>query len=319
MKFESFNSQSLTLKTFCLYNPGLNNKGFQSNGTTKMIRQIASLPHSGSVLGVLAAAMICDPQGAADEPEQDQEVEALREQGLKNMKRSAAKYMLSSADTPERAFKFHETPYLRSSNPIGGSKDGVIFLWTNHGRPEAILKLYTFNNKTYTHSWLSLSESTFVGERDGKVFWRPTEPGIKWREIPDAPKPAETAAQRLRQMKGLSEKFSATYTALSSDGKPFELRMLTQPLLRYETDDDYRADGALFAHVQVTGAVGFLLLESRRTEGGHRWHYAYSSITSGQVTARYGELEVFSVERGNSHRDPKQPYLLLHSQPVPKE
>jgi len=181
------------------------------------------------------------------------------------------------------------------------------------------LKLYTFNNKTYTHAWLSLSESNFVAERDGKVIWSPTEPGIKLREMKGAPEPAETAAERLRQMKTLSAKFSATYTALDSDGKPWELRILTQPLFRYETDDDYRADGALFGYVQSTAPVGLLLLESRQTPVGHRWHYAYSSLVSGTVTARYGDQEVFSLERGNVHRDPQQPYLLLHSLPVPKE
>jgi len=284
-----------------------------------MIRQIASRLLLGSVLGVLAAALFCGPLGAADEPEKDKEEEARRDQGLKNMQRSAAQYALSSADTPKQAFKFHETAALRSSNPVGGSKDGVLYLWTNHGRPQAVLKLYTFNNKTYTHAWLSLSESTFVAERDGEVVWNPTEPGIKLREIPGAPQPAETAAGRLRQMKALSAGFSATYTALDSDRKPFELRMLTQPLLRYETDDNYRADGALFGYVQTTAPVGLLLLESRQAPVGHRWQYAYSSLVSGTVTARYGDKEVFSLERGNAHRDPKQPYLLLHSLPVPKE
>ena len=284
-----------------------------------MTRQIASRLLSWSILGVLAAVVFCGPLGAAEEPEKDKEEAARREQQLKNMKRSAAQYTLSSADTPQRAFKFHETPALRSSNPVGGSKDGVLYLWTNHGRPQAVLKLYTFNNKTYTHAWLSLSENNFVAERDGKVIWSPTEPGIKLREIQGAPEPAETAAERLRQMKTLSAKFSATYTALDSDGKPFELRILTQPLFRYETDDDYRADGALFGYVQSTAPVGLLLLESRQTPVGHRWHYAYSSLVSGTVTARYGGQEVFSLERGNVHRDPKQTYVLFHSLPVPKE
>jgi len=282
----------------------------------KMFRHIANRIRCGWRLGILAAVLCCGPIGAQEGAEQDQE--AVRELGLKNMKRSAAEYALSSGGAQPQAFKFHETPYLRSSNPIGGTKDGVLFLWTNHGRPAAVLKLYTFNNRIYSHAWLSLSEGSFVGERGGQVFWNPA-PGIQWREVPDAPLPAETAPQRLRQIKTLAEKFTATYTALSSDGKPFELRLLTQPLLRYETDDDYRADGALFTHVQTTGAVGFLLLESRHTSAGHRWHYAYTSVTTGQVTARYGDQPVFSIERGNSHQDPKQPYLLLHSQPVPAE
>src|SRR5207248_2289996 len=142
------------------------------------IRQIACRTLSGSVLVALAAVVFCGPLGAADEPDQDKE-ESQWEQRLKNMQRSAAQYTFSTADTLKEAFKFHETPYLRSSNPVGESKDGAVYVWTNHGRPQAVLKLYTFNNKTYTHAWQSLSESAFVGERNGQVFWNPTQPGIE--------------------------------------------------------------------------------------------------------------------------------------------
>jgi hypothetical protein len=284
-----------------------------------MIRQIASRLLSGSVLGVLAAFVFCGPRGAADEPEKDNEEKAQRELGLMNRKRSAAQYSLSSTDTPQRAFKFQETAVMRPSNPISGTKDGAIYVWTDHGRPQALLKFFTFNNKTYTHAWLSLSEYTFVAERDGKVVWNPTEPGIKLRELPDAPQPAETAAQRLRQMKALAAKFSATYTATHLGTKPFELRLLTQPLLQYETDDDYRADGALFGYVQSTTPVGLLLLESRPTPDAHRWHYAFSSLVTGPVTARYADQEIFSLERDAASTDPKQPFVLFRSLAVPKE
>jgi hypothetical protein len=284
-----------------------------------MTRQIASRLLSGCILAVLAAVVFCGLLGAANEPEKDKEEEARREQGLKNMQRSAAQYTLSSADTPQRAFKFHETAAMRFSNPISGTQDGALYVWTHHGRPQALLKFFTFNHKTYSHAWLSLSENTFVAERGGKVVWHPNNPGIEWREIPDAPKPAETAAERLRQMKALSARFSATYTATHLGSKPFELRNLTQPLLRYETDDDYRADGALFGYVQSTTPVGFLLLESRPTRDGHRWHYAYSSLVTGPVTARYGDKEIFSLERDVASTDPKQPFVLFRELPVPKE
>jgi hypothetical protein len=272
-------------------------------------------PLTFAFVAVIAAVAL----RAADESEKEKAEEAQREQRLMDMKRSAAQYTISSADTPPRPFQFRETPVLRFSNAVGGTRDGALYLWTNHGRPQAILKLYTYNNRNYSHALLSLSENDFVAQRYGKAFWSPSEPGIKLHEIPDAPKPAATAEERLRQMKSLSAKFGASYTALDSDGKPFELRILTQPLLRYETDDDFGADGALYGYVQSTAPVALLLLESRQTSGGHRWHYAFSSLTSGLVTARYEDQEVFSLRRGNTYRDPKQPYLLLHSLPIPKD
>ncbi len=62
-----------------------------------------------------------------------------------------------------------------------------------------------------------------------------------------------------------------------------------------------------------------LLIESRQTPDGQRWYYAFSSLTSGLVVARYEDMEVFNLERGNAYREPSQPYLLLHSLPMPKQ
>jgi len=178
--------------------------------------------------------------------------------------------------------------------------------------------VFTFDNKSYAHAWLSLSEIALTAERGGKVIWNPSEPGVAFREVPDAPKPAETAAERLRQMKEMAGKFTSTYTATHLDSKPFELRLLTQPLYRYETEDA-KADGAVFAFVQSTALVALLLLESRSTRDGPRWHYAYASLVSGPVTAKYGDKEIASIEKDYSKGDRTKPYLELHGQPVPKE
>lgn len=269
-------------------------------------------------LGALAGAALGGRTGAADDPAKDKEEEARRERQLKDMTRSAAQHTLASADTPKRTFKFREAALLRSSNPVSGTKDGAVFLWTDGGRPRAALKIFTFDGKSYSHGWLSLSEGTLAAERGGKVIWNPSEPGVAFREVPDAPKPAETAAERLRQMRTVAGKFTSAYTAAHLDNKPFELRLLAQPLYRYETEDA-KDDGAVFAFVQSTALVSLLLLESRPTRDGPRWHYAYASMVSGPVTARYGDKEVASIEKDYSKGDRTKPYLELHGQPVPKE
>jgi hypothetical protein len=150
------------------------------------------------------------------------------------------------------------------------------------------------------------------------VIWNPSEPGVAFREVPDAPRPAETAAGRLPQMRAMAGKFTSTYTARHLDNQPFELRLLTQPLYRYETEDA-RADGAVFVFVQSTASVALLLLESRSTRDGPRWHYAYASLVSGPVRVKYGDKEVASIEKDYSRADRTKPYLELHGQPVPKE
>jgi hypothetical protein len=283
-----------------------------------MTSRTANRVFAAIVLGALAGVAVGGQLDAADEPAKDKEEETRREKQLKDMTRSAAQHTLASADSPKRTFKFREAALLRSSNPVSGTKDGAVFLWTDRGRPQVALKIFTFDGKSYAHAWLSLSEGALTAERGGKVIWNPSESGVAFREVPDAPKPAETAAERLRQMKAMAGKFTSTYTAAHIDSKPFELRLLTQPLYRYETEDA-KADGAVFAFVQSTALVTLLLLESRSTRDGPRWHYAYASMVSGPVTAKYGDKEIASIEKDYSKADRTKPYLELHGQPVPKE
>jgi len=274
---------------------------------------------SGSALvAALTLMVFISLLRAADDGEKKEE-EARREEQLQKMKRSAAQHTITSTDDRKQRFKFHETAAMRFSNPVGASKDGTIYLWSDRGRPQAILKIFTYDNNNFIHEWLSLSESTFVAERDGNVIWSPTEPGLAFKELPDSPKPAESAVERSRQIKTLAGKFSSTYTAKFLDTKPHELRLLNQPLLRYETEDVSRSDGALFAFVQSTAPVGLVLIETRKTQEGQRYHYAFVSMVIGPVTARLGEKEIFNLEKDYSRRDPKLPYLQLFRQPVPKE
>jgi hypothetical protein len=256
---------------------------------------------------------------AFDEPEKDKEEEARRDRRLKSMKGSAQMYAVSPSDDLKRLFKLQENAIMRFSNPVGFSSDGAIFLWTDRGQPQALFKIYTPDNEIFAHEWQSLSESPLIAEREGKTMWNPTEPGIAFRELPDAPKPAESAAERLRQMKLLAGRFSVSYGPVR-DAKPEELRLLTQPLFRHEASDEARRlDGAMFGFAQSTTPMGILLLEARREGESHRFYYAFARFSTQAMTARLGDKEIYSVEKYNYKRDPRLTFLQLSRQPIPKE
>src|SRR5688572_25145263 len=108
-----------------------------------MTSRTASRVLAAIVLAALAGVALGGRLGAADEPAKDREEEARRERQLKDMTRSAAQHALASTGEPRRTFKFRDAALLRSSNPVSGSKDGAIFLWTDRGRPQAAFKIFT--------------------------------------------------------------------------------------------------------------------------------------------------------------------------------
>ena len=112
-------------------------------------------------------------------------------------------------------------------------------------------------------------------------------------------------------------KFSSTYVGFAENQTPLELRLLPQPLFRYETGNDPELiDGALFAFVQGTDPQSLLLLEARDDAKTARWYFAFARMASGAVTAHYQDREVFSVPKYDFQRNPTKPFLLLPMQIV---
>jgi len=142
-----------------------------------MFNEIRITRFYASMLGaVLVGLMLCSQPHAKSDPDKDEV--ARQEQRLKNMSLFAEKYTIFSAEDRKKQFKFHENALFRFNNPVTGSgtKDGTLYMWSERGRPQAILKFYTFNNESYAQIFLSLSERTLVAEREGNVKWNPTEP-----------------------------------------------------------------------------------------------------------------------------------------------
>jgi hypothetical protein len=233
---------------------------------------------------------------------------------LKAMKSLAASYTVTAGDNKKSRLKLLEDPIIRFSNPVGVSKDGAAFVWTEDGRPRALNKIYTTNHQTLFQEWQSLSEEQLVAERDGRSIWTPTQAGIEFREFPDAPKPAENPAERLRQMKKLAGEFKGLYRMND------ELRLLAQPLHRYECKGTPSCiDGSVFGLAQSTTPMVMILLEARKAGESNRWHYAIARFSTGEIAVRLGDKEVFSVPGYNDTRDPTKPFLPVPQIAIPME
>ena len=194
---------------------------------------------------------------------------------------------LTVADRPDEPCKYVAEPLAKFDNPISQIEDGFMFLWTDRGRPVAVVKSYhNLPNKTWGRTFVSLATQPLVmKQQEGKAarrqepsLWTPEQAGVTFAELPDAPAPAAEPRQRLVQMRTLARRFSVIDHWGIKDPTDWRLRLLPTPLYRYEAKEDDVIDGALFGYV-LTSPEALLLLEARKTEKGLVWHYAVSRFT----------------------------------------
>jgi hypothetical protein len=226
-------------------------------------------------------------------------------------------YQLFSDASAHDAMTPH--PVLRWRNVTRGTQEseGVFVLWANKGRAEALASIYPWEGNL-VHDFASLSRGAKLVARDGgRVIWSPARPGVEFNDIPGAPAPADTPAARLRQMKGLTDRFKITMTGWKPDKSDREeLRLLPKPLYRDELSygsgsDPGWIDGGVFAFVQGTDPEAILLLEAVRDGKGPRWQYAVARATASGLEARLDRTIVWAVEFLEGRTTPLEPQMTL--------
>jgi hypothetical protein len=205
---------------------------------------------------------------------------------------------------------------LRWANNTRGSEDGLTLLYIHEGRPLAAACLYPWDGRL-VHDFEAISEDKIVAKKDGQVVWRPRESGVKFAEIPDAPAPEATPAQRLRQMKVLAEQFQSSMLGWKADSSDREeLRLLTRPLYRYETKGGRYLDGAVFAFAMGTDPESLLLIEAVKDGAAAKWRFAFARRTSGELEGRHREKVVWKAARYPANKDLSQPHFSI-GVPIP--
>ena len=175
---------------------------------------------------------------AAQAPAIGQEPADAGAERLKFMKDSVRGYQLILGGDRNAVLELQETPVFRLGKQYGKDlQDGAIFLWTGqNGRPEVAIQAFQIKNSdiprgVWIHEFTSLSELTVTADQQGRSKWAPTTPGLEFKPVPGAPRPAESAAQRGRQMRSLADGFRAS-DDFGSKGW-LELRLLPKPISRY--------------------------------------------------------------------------------------
>ena len=248
-------------------------------------------------VGSLCATAVGLAQKPADPtPANPENIEAA----LRLTLAAAAEYeMRVGNDEKEKPLELLREPVLKWSNPDRGEVHGNVFVWTRDGRPLAVGSLFKwFTPHTHmSHEFLSLAEEPLAAKFHGKEVWKTSESVVRFEDVPGAPAPAATEAQRLLQLKQLAKEFSGSKKERDENTGVIELRLLPQPVHRYAAPKQGIHAGAMFALVHGTDPEVWLLIEARGKDvAGARWQYAVTRMTSSEVRVKHGDKEVWSGE-----------------------
>jgi hypothetical protein len=242
----------------------------------------------------------------------------------------ALEYTIYRDASQKEQLEFRKEPVYVWTNPVRASQQsGAVFIWTSRGRPEAIGTIFSSTGsgkRGVNHEFHSLSLSTLDVTRRGThdALWKPTSAGIDVTRIEGVSPPARSATQRLAQMRAMARDFSAG--TRDATANRWELRLLSQPLYRYESTDPEVPDGAIFAFVTSAGTdpEAILVIEARQPPGGGLpvWYRGLARFTDLDLSVRYKGQEVYSapIIRGSVlQMYPKQQYWLSADRTIPED
>lgn len=237
-------------------------------------------------IAVTTAALFC-VSVSADDPDAAARFTKLAAQ-------IASEYTIESGD---QLLELRQEPILTWTDPENGEVYGAVFLWIDRGRPTTIASIYKWYqpNTHSTHEFQSLSTDPIVGRRGNQKDWRSSKPGLVWKPVPNTPTIGRTTAQRLTQMRLIAKQFSMQLT--DKDGSIESLRLLSQPLHRFQSPANHVVDGALFAFARGTDPEAILMLEVRDKGGKPQLFFALARSNFLPLSARYDGEEVWKVER----------------------
>lgn len=258
--------------------------------------------------------------GAESGDSADSAQEAARRDEVAQLAPAKARQIEMLVGDEERKATLLAKPLLRWSNPTAGSVHGEVYLWSENARPVAISSIYRWYHpfKSFTFEVVSTSSTSMQARENDKLLWEAKESGMTWQALDDAPVPSKAEGGRLIQMRQIARRFSANLADMRTGGAAVDrrLRLLSQPVYRYQSPEADIVDGGLFALVEVTDPEVWILVEAVQRDDKTIWQYALARMNADTCEVKLGDK---LVQRWDHIVQPwrinKAPYTLLVFQP----
>ena len=231
-----------------------------------------------------AAALWLAPL-AAEEAKSRQEAAGPSVERLLTLYRGEAlDYQIYRDAERRQKLVFDPKPIYSWTNPAKDAlQQGVLFVWTHRGCAEVVGGAWSQPlgaRRGVYHEFNSFSRETLrpVRVSQAAFTWSP-QSGVVRQRIADAAAPADNGRKRLLQLRALAREFTAHTVA--PDGQRWELRVLAQPLYRYQSSDDALVDGAVFAFISSAGTDPEILMviEAAKVDGATQWQCAFGRLS----------------------------------------
>ena len=220
---------------------------------------------------LLLIALGCSGTGFGDDAP-DKSVEQAR---LETMRDRIIEISVQSRE-PGFPDKMVDQPLFRYDDLTRGYIDGTVWRLGASGRPKAIITSELHpkydGSPRIVYDYLSLSETPFSARMAEGAVWSPPGSAVEMKSLSDGPQLAGTKAQRLFQLKKMSERFTGHQTV---EGQDLELRLLPRPIDRYQPADGDECDAAVFLFVSGRNPGIILLIEST----GSNWQYGVGRLS----------------------------------------
>jgi len=257
---------------------------------------------------------------AADPASDASATDKTRQEEVARLAPAEAKRLdvLVGDDDPAKAVLV-EQPLLCWSNPTAGSVYGEVYLWTVDRRPAAVASIYHWYHpfKDSTVEFVSVAEQGVQAKEGDVSHWNTKTPGTRFAELAGAAPPAASARARLGQMRSLAREFTTELTdKRGGDEVVRKLRLLDQPVYRFESPSHKVLDGGLFAFVEGTDPEAWLILEAVESPSGRTWRFALARMNIDALRVRRGESVVKAWEGlREAWSDRTRPYVMFNFDP----
>jgi hypothetical protein len=279
-----------------------------------------------AVMAVALTALAWNSGTWGDEPVDDANAVSEKEKGEKRLKfmlQALGRYEAMYPDDPPQPSRLHPKALLRWSNPLTTIRDGALVVYTRGGRPDVVCEFHIHNENMFGHEFSPIRFEGLRLKRNVQTVFAAENGWFKFQDLPDAPRPAEKAVQRVAQMRQIAERFTVVdiFGRNEDDLQHYVLRLMPQPVYRYEEADE-KVDGGMFVFAQGTNPEAVLLVEAVGEGKQASWRYGFTPTTMYELTAHVGGEEgpvVWKKPRFSDFGASRGPYFVDFYSPRPDD